>query len=211
MEKLEIVYQDSDIVLLNKRAKMLTVPGKEIDKFPNLTTLFKKEFPSSIDHPAVHRLDYDTSGLILFALTKEAHRALSIDFSQQKVVKHYIALLEGVVQSQQGVIELAFRYDQLNKPRQKYDPVLGKVGITNYKKIGVENGYTRVLFNPITGRTHQLRTHSAHRLGLNCPIVGDSLYGSGDENSTLKLCATSLKFIHPTKNEEMNFTLESWF
>lgn len=214
---LDIVYKDDFIVVIEKEAKLLSVPGRGEDKLDSVTTRLKKIYPKIIEQPAVHRLDYDTSGLMVLALTKEAHRNLSIEFINRKVERRYVALLEGLIKENSGTIELAFRYDKENKPRQKYDPVLGKIGLTNWRKIRVEalkekRGFvSRVEFEPITGRTHQLRLHSSHHKGLNHPIVGDSLYGSGDENSTLALHASRLSFIHPITKERLNFESEPNF
>ncbi len=214
---LEIVYRDDYIVVVNKQPKLLSVPGRGLDKTDSVATRIKKLYPDCIEQPALHRLDYDTSGLMVLAFTKEAHRAISVEFINRGVEKRYIALLDGIIKEECGTIELAFRYDEENKPRQKYDPVLGKVGITHWQKIKVEpfnqkdRFVTRVEFNPLTGRTHQLRVHSAHPKGLNHPIVGDSLYGDGDSDSTLCLHASKLTFTHPITKEVLTFYSEPTF
>ena len=214
---LDIVYRDDSIIVVNKPAGLLSVPGRGDDKQDCVVARVKRLFPDCLDQPSVHRLDMDTSGLLVLAFTQEAHRDLSIQFIKRQVHKRYVALLEGVVPKDSGQIELAFRYDPDNRPRQKYDPVLGKWGTTVWQKIRIEPFgedkalVTRVQFEPLTGRTHQLRLHSAHEKGLGHPIVGDRLYGSGSETSRLMLHAYTLQFTHPSTGQAMRFTLDPDF
>ncbi len=128
-----------------------------------------------------------------------------MQFEQRLTKKQYIALLEGIVPQKNGTIDLKFRLDVDNRPFQIYDPVRGKTGITHWEKIGVGNGFTRVAFTPITGRTHQQRVHASHPLGLTTPIVGDSLYDSGKEGDKMMLHATSLTFQHPKTEKTLSF------
>ena len=158
-----------------------------------------------IQQPAVHRLDMYTSGLMVFARTAAAHRKLSIQFEKHQVQKQYQALLDGKIDGNNGEIRLSFRLDPANRPLQIYDPQHGKQGITHWKNLGNESGKTRIEFIPLTGRTHQLRLHSAHPLGLGIPIIGDSLYGSGNEGDQMMLHATSLQFIHPVSGKNVCF------
>ncbi|MGM0444694.1 MAG: RluA family pseudouridine synthase, partial [Fibrobacterota bacterium] len=150
-------------------------------------------------------LDMATSGLMVFARTKAAHRALSIQFQKREIAKRYEALLDGVVAQKEGCIELPFRLDIENRPRQIYDPEHGKWGITRWRCLGVEEGLTRIEFTPETGRTHQLRLHSAHERGLGVPIVGDMLYGTGTDTKSLKLHAKYLAFRDPTSGKMCEF------
>jgi tRNA pseudouridine32 synthase/23S rRNA pseudouridine746 synthase len=166
----------------------------------------KAIIPASIDQPAVHRLDMDTSGLMVLGLTAAAHRLLSLQFARREVVKRYEALLEGEVAEEQGEINLSFRLDPNNRPYQVYDPVRGKAGVTRWRKIEVVNRRTLVEFLPLTGRTHQLRLHASHPSGLGCPIVGDRLYGSGQPGDRLGLHATFLRFIHPQWQYPLSFS-----
>ncbi|MDB4701166.1 RluA family pseudouridine synthase, partial [Akkermansiaceae bacterium] len=165
--------------------------------------------PGCIDQPAVHRLDMDTSGLLVLALTKDAHRNLSKQFQDRLTEKEYIALLDGALPKEQGnsgTITLPFRLDIENRPYQIYDEIHGKMGISHWRRISVENGITRIHFQPITGRTHQLRIHSAHPKGLGLPILDDPLYGNGADPGKMKLHASKLSFDHPGTSERLTFT-----
>ncbi len=204
--EIDIVYSDDHIVIVNKPSGLLSVPGRGLNKQDCVVSQIKYLFPQCIDQPAVHRLDMDTSGLLILALTQEAHRNLSKQFQHRKVKKHYIALLDGIIKQTSGEIRLPFRLDPDNRPYQMYDPENGKLGITRWKKLGIKNGKTRIKFSPLTGRTHQLRVHSAHKYGLGTPIVGDKLYGNETKHGKLKLHACELTFTHPVTNKEICFT-----
>lgn len=208
---LDVVYQDSAIVVVNKKSGMLAVPGRGAEKIDSVAHRVTQLFPTCIPQPAVHRLDMDTSGLMVLALTAEAHKNLSRQFHERQTHKRYIALLDGELTEDEGTIELPFRLDVDNRPIQIYDEVHGKIGITHWKKIGLENGLTRISFQPITGRTHQLRVHAAHPRGLGIPIVGDPFYGSGTESGQLKLHACELGFVHPISKKQEMFTKKALF
>jgi len=207
MNELDIVYQDAAIVVVNKPSGLLSVPGRGPDKQDCIVNRLKAIFPDCIEQPSVHRLDMDTSGLMVLALTAASQRHLSIQFEKRQVKKVYHAVLEGLIEQDAGEIELAFRLDPDNRPHQVYDPVQGKVGTTHWRKLGIDNGCTMVEFIPLTGRTHQLRLHASHKLGLGCPIVGDRLYGSGTLPGQLKLQAIYLAFSHPVSGEAISFSL----
>ncbi|MEN8257901.1 MAG: RluA family pseudouridine synthase [Thermodesulfobacteriota bacterium] len=203
---LDILYRDGHIVVVNKPGGLLAVPGRGPDKQDCVTKRLKDTISSCIAQPAAHRLDMATSGLMALALTKEAHAHLSQQFAKRQVDKKYIALVEGVPAGTGGEIHLAFRLDPDNRPHQIYDPVQGKMGITRWRLISSQDNISRLEFHPLTGRTHQLRLHAAHVLGLRCPIIGDALYGSGKEGDRLMLHATQLAFIHPASKKRMLFT-----
>ena len=205
-DDLEIVYSDAEIVVINKPGGLLSVPGRGPDKQDCAVNRLRRMFPGMIDQPAVHRLDMFTSGLMVLAVTKEAHKTLNRQFAGRQVGKEYQALLEGVVTEQSGEISLPFRLDPDNRPYQVYDTEHGKPGITRWQLLWIENGLSRVRFIPLTGRTHQLRLHAAHPLGLGCPIVGDSLYGRGREGDPMMLHANILTFDHPQTGEPLLFT-----
>lgn len=208
---LEIIHEDSDLVVVNKPSGLLAVPGKGEANQDCVTARIKALYPDCIDQPEVHRLDMDTSGLMVLALTAEAQRELSRQFHDRETEKNYIALLDGELQGDEGTIELPFRLNVDNRPVQIYDPVHGKIGITHWKKISIENGQTRVKFFPITGRTHQLRVHSASEHGLGIPIVGDRLYGTGTAPGQLKLHASFLSFKHPRTGRKMKLRSDPLF
>jgi tRNA pseudouridine32 synthase/23S rRNA pseudouridine746 synthase len=147
----------------------------------------------------------NTSGLMVLGLTAGAHRTLSMAFEARSVTKRYVAVLEGEVQATAGEIQLAFRLDPDNRPYQVCDPVNGKMGITRWRKVECSAGRTRVEFLPETGRTHQLRLHASHPRGLDCPIVGDNLYGSGKDGDPMLLHASGLQFYHPVTGEVVCF------
>lgn len=211
MFEVDIIYQDSAIVVVNKPAGLLSVPGRGPDKQDCIVKRIRNLFHDCIPQPSVHRLDMETSGLMVLALTTEAHKNLSIQFQNRTVKKQYLAVLAGIVKKEKGEIKLPFRLDVTNRPHQIYDPVQGKWGVTLWEKIAVKNDQTRILFTPITGRTHQLRVHASHPMGLGCPIVGDRLYGHGKPGDPLLLHASSLSFQHPDNDKILCFESPSWF
>ena len=203
--KMTLLYDDDSIVVVEKISGFLSVPGRGEHNLDSVSWRVKNMFDGCIEQPSVHRLDMDTSGLLVLALSKDAHRHLSIQFQNRETDKVYEALLEGHIKKSSGTIELPFRLDVDNRPYQIFDPEHGKMGITKWRKIAEEGDFTRIEFKPVTGRTHQLRVHSAHSLGLGVPIVGDPLYGSGNEAGKLKLHARYLAFTHPVSGERMSF------
>ncbi len=202
---LKIIHEDPDFVVVEKASGLLSVPGRGPDKKDCVCLRVRSLYSDCIEHPEVHRLDMDTSGLMVLALNKEAHRNLSAQFHTRKIRKRYVALLEGEIEEAEGTIELPFRLDLENRPRQIFDREHGKMGVTHWQRIAVEEGHTRVEFIPITGRTHQLRVHSADRRGLGSPIVGDPLYGYGTGAGQMKLHACDLGFQHPSEGREVDF------
>ncbi len=208
---MDIVHIDSEIIVAAKPSGMLAVPGRGPDKQDCLSGRLRVLFPDLPKQPAVHRLDMSTSGLMVFARNGSAHRRLSRQFELRQVKKEYEAVVEGNILKNEGIICLAFRLDINNRPLQIYDPDRGKMGITLWKKLGKHPAGTRICFSPQTGRTHQLRVHAAHPLGLHSPIVGDFLYGSGKDGDRLLLHATKLCFFHPQTGKKVFFTSSSPF
>ncbi len=206
-----ILHADADIIVICKPSGLLAVPGKGEENQNCVVSRIKALCPDCIEQPAVHRLDMDTSGLMVLALTADAHRELSRQFEHRETEKHYIALLDGEVLGESGTIELPFRLDVENRPYQIYDPINGKLGITHWKVLSTNNKKTRVEFIPVTGRTHQLRVHAASEHGLGIPILGDRLYGSGTAPGQLKLHASFLSFTHPRTGERLEFRSEPPF
>lgn len=209
---LDILYADESIAVINKEAGMLSVPGRGEDKLDSASYRFHKLFPSSPKECFVHRLDMDTSGLLVMAFTKDAHRKLSMAFEARDVEKEYEALLEGVIKEEGGIIDSPMRLDVEHRPLQIIDPVQGKRAITVWKRLGVTivNGrkLTRVRFYPKTGRTHQLRVHSA---SIGHPIAGDRLYGERKEGERLMLHAARITFRHPMTGESVSFSSDPPF
>ncbi len=205
VSRMEIVCIDPLFLVINKPSGLLSVPGRGEAMQDCVVNRIKTLFPDCIKQPAVHRLDMDTSGLMVVARTSEAHRHLSIQFAERQVDKHYIALLEGIVNQHAGEITLAFRLDPDNRPHQIYDPLHGKMGISRWQLMGIEGERSRIEFTPLTGRTHQLRLAASHPLGLGIPIVGDRLYGLGKEPGKLLLHAAYLAFDHPRSGQRMQY------
>lgn len=208
MKDLKIYYCDEHLVVLEKEGGLLSVPGRGPDKQDCLENRMKELFNHCIEHPSVHRLDMYTSGIMVFALTALCQRSLSMQFQEKQVKKEYVALLKGQVNGDSGEIDLPIRLDIENRPLQIYDPVHGKPALTLWERISVDNNITRILFRPLTGRTHQLRVHASHKLGLGCAIVGDFLYGDGKDGDRMYLHSRSLEFTHPATGDSMSFVSE---
>lgn len=229
---IEILYFDDDIVVVNKPSGLLSVPGRTEDKKDCVVSRIKNLFPNCINQPSVHRLDMETSGLMVLALKKESHANLCKQFENHTVYKEYIALLDGVLKKSdgklspknnetEGQIELKFRLDVENRPHQIYDEINGKLGITKWKLLNIEKytnpltkktkPATRILFIPQTGRTHQLRLVSSDIHGFHLPIIGDTLYGNCEFGENLMLHCRFLSFAHPSTNKKMEFILEPKF
>lgn len=196
-KELPVVYDDPYLVVVNKPAEFLSVPGIHISD--SVYERIRIRYPNATGPLIVHRLDMSTSGVMVLAKSKEVHENLQKQFIKRRVKKSYIALLEGIVSEKEGKIELPLRVDLEDRPRQMVCYQYGKAAITEYKVLSIEDTFTRVQFTPVTGRTHQLRVHSAHQSGLNAPIKGDDLYGI--KRNRLHLHAYSLSFFHPVTNE----------
>jgi tRNA pseudouridine32 synthase/23S rRNA pseudouridine746 synthase len=208
---LDVVYADDDIAVVDKPAEFLSCPGRDPALSDSVQTRAPRVFAGAHGPILAHRLDQPTSGLMVLGLTPDAHRALRKQFEARTVTKAYVAVVVGDVRDDAGVIELPFRLDVDNRPHQIYDPVHGKVGITRYEVIERRDGKTRVRFFPHTGRTHQLRVHAAHPLGLGCPIAGDRLYGHAASAPRLLLHAEALCFVHPRRHEHIRFRRDAPF
>lgn len=229
---LDILYRDSQIIIVNKHSGVLSVPGRGEDKQDCIVNRVKALFTHCIEQPSVHRLDMETSGILILAFTQEAHRKLSRQFEDGTVHKKYTALLQGILEKapglsapkrgeQNGRMELPFRLDVENRPHQIYDEQNGKTGITVWEKTGCETYInpdtkekikaTRVTFYPQTGRTHQLRLAASDQHGFGLPIIGDSLYGKKTEHQRLMLHAFEIEFNHPGSGERITVSISENF
>ena len=204
---LDYIYLDEAIAVVNKRPGFLSVPGRGEEKRDSVSYRFHELFPSSPEIAHVHRLDMDTSGLLVLAFTPEAKKNLSLQFENREVKKTYIALLEGVLRETEGDISLPMRLDVEHRPMQIVDFEQGKSALTHWERLSVERHEgklcTRVRFFPHTGRTHQLRVHASS--GLGHPIIGDNLYGHMENGERLCLHAETITFTHPMTGESISF------
>ena len=207
--RLETVYEDDCLLLVHKPAGMLSVPGKTGQA--SVLSILQERYPDATGPLLVHRLDMATSGLLLAAKDKDTHALLQKQFESRSVKKRYIALLDGIPDMEaKGFIRLPLRPDFDNRPLQLVDYEWGKPAVTRYEILGTSpHHHTRVAYYPETGRTHQLRVHSAHPEGMNCPIVGDPLYGVPADR--LYLHAESLQFVHPSTNRRMRIVADTPF
>lgn len=202
---LEVLYEDDSIIAVNKPSGVLSVPGLVGGMS---VQQWLRDTKRSNDIYVVHRLDMATSGVLVVAKTMDMYKEMQRLFASREVRKEYIALLESVPSRGEGMIELPISPDYENRPRQKVDSACGKEAVTRYKVLEtVERDgrlCAKVLFEPLTGRTHQLRVHAAHKCGLDTPIVGDALYGKVADR--LMLHAASLEFVHPLSGEIVKIT-----
>lgn len=196
---LDILWEDEWLVVVNKPAGMAAVPGKAVAG--SLYDRLRVRYPEATGPLLVHRLDMATSGVLLAAKTKAVHQHLQAQFKNRTIRKRYMALLDGQVPAAEGTVDLPLAPDPLDRPRQRVDSVAGKPAVTTYRVLAYAGGRTRIAFYPLTGRTHQLRVHAAHRLGLHCPIAGDELYGKKADR--LYLHAEYLEFTHPVTGERV--------
>ena len=197
ISSINIIFEDEHIVVVDKPSGVLSVPG--IMGGMSVQQWLRDCYLHSNELFVAHRLDMATSGLLVAAKSMEVYKELQRSFAGREVKKLYTAILDGVPVKSEGTIELPLAPDYDNRPRQKVDTVNGKPAVTRYKVIGTVERNGRqcavVHFEPVTGRTHQLRVHAAHKDGLDCPILGDSLYGTAGER--LMLHASRISFVHP--------------
>lgn len=198
-----VIFADDRLIVADKPSGLLSVPGRGPHKADCLVSRIQLEYPDAL---AVHRLDMETSGLLVMARGEEAHRRLSRLFRERQVDKHYIAVVAGRMEAMEGEVDLPLITDWPNRPRQKVDFDIGKPSLTRFRVLGYAGETTRVELEPVTGRSHQLRVHMQ---SLDHPILGDPLYGSA--GTRLLLHATRIAFPHPFTGEPMVFIREPEF
>ncbi|MBE6339564.1 MAG: RNA pseudouridine synthase [Bacteroidales bacterium] len=204
-DKLEIIYEDKFMLAINKPSGLASVDGNETADSAEQRI---SRYLGHDGHHVVHRLDMETSGVLIAAKDEQTFTALQTLFEQHKIRKTYIAVINGYVTNIEGIINIPICPDMNDRPRQMVDYEHGKQAITKYIVLSQSNGRTRVEFQPLTGRTHQLRVHSV--VGLGYPIVGDNLYGANN-GQRLMLHAYSVDFIHPITNQKLAISCDAPF
>ncbi|GAB1539582.1 RluA family pseudouridine synthase [Scytonema sp. NUACC21] len=209
--RLPILYEDQWLIAVNKPPGLLSVPGRYRERQDSVLSRLRHLLPDGMGLIAVHRLDLETSGILLLARDRQTYRQLSQQFQQRLVHKVYEAVLAGSATSDRGIIELPLWGDPENRPYQQVNWQYGKLSVTHFQVIGKEGNYTRVEFIPLTGRTHQLRVHAASVKGLGIPILGDLLYGCSAGATRLHLHARELRFKHPQSGETLHLLTKTPF
>lgn len=205
-----LLYQDEHLLIVNKPAMLLTVPGRHPANFDCLISRVQQEFPTA---QVVHRLDYDTSGLVILPLTKAALSHISKQFQARTIDKHYQALVHGVITPAEGSIDLPIAADPDRRPLYKICRQTGKASLTHYQTLSVDENkqQSRLLLKPVTGRSHQLRLHLC---SLGHAIVGDTLYATAEVAAmSPRLClhAAFIEFVHPVTQKPMQFSATAEF
>ena len=203
-EGLDVLFHDTELLVVNKPSGLLSVPGRGEHKKDCLITRVQVDYPDAL---IVHRLDMETSGVMVMARNKSVHRQLGLLFQEREAQKRYVAIVDGQIREASGIIDLPLICDWPNRPRQIVDHEHGKPSITRFKVLwrNIEEGTTRVELEPETGRSHQLRVHLQ---SMGHPILGDRLYANEQQQAKatrLLLHALSLGFVHPLTAEPLRF------
>jgi tRNA pseudouridine32 synthase/23S rRNA pseudouridine746 synthase len=218
--ELPILYEDEWLIAVNKPPGLLSVPGRYRDRQDSVLSRLRHLLPNGMALMAVHRLDQETSGILLLARDcaqrnakgdQQTYRQLSQQFQARQVHKVYEAVVAGCVTTNKGAIELPVWSDPQNRPYQKVDWQRGKPSLTRFQVTAREGDWTRIEFMPLTGRTHQLRVHAADSRGLGIPILGDRLYGCRAVASRLHLHARELRFEHPHSGQILHLRAKTPF
>jgi tRNA pseudouridine32 synthase/23S rRNA pseudouridine746 synthase len=206
-DPLEFLHDDHQVVLVNKPSGLLSVPGKGEHLADCLLTRVQAVYPQAL---LIHRLDRDTSGVMIFALTPHAQRHLGLQFEKRMTKKTYIARVWGEMTEKTGTVDLPIIVDWENRPRQKIDHENGRQALTDWRVLRARNSETRVRLMPKTGRSHQLRVHM---LALGHPILGDPFYAQGDarDHPRMMLHSETFQFRHPDGGQGMRFTAKAPF
>lgn len=199
---LTVIHADHEVLLVDKPAGLLSVPGKGEHLADCLIARVQDAYPEAL---LVHRLDRDTSGVMVFALTPHAQRHLGLQFEKRQTKKTYVARVYGEIAEKTGTVDLPLIVDWPNRPRQMVDHENGKQAVTDWRVVRRGDGETRVRLHPKTGRSHQLRVHM---LAIGHPILGDPFYATGEalDAPRLMLHAENLRFRHPDGGKGMSFT-----
>lgn len=206
MTEIPVLFDDGELLIVNKPSGLLTVPGRTPDLQDCLWARLREQFPER-EVFLVHRLDRDTSGLIVFACTREAQAKMGRRFEYRRVYKEYQALVHGRLEPQEGVVDAPIRKDwsRTDAPFYYVCNEKGKSAVTRYRVIEQNEEYSRTSLFPETGRSHQLRVHMRH---LGHPIVGDPIYAPADSPGPLKLCAVRIQFRHPTRELDVDESVD---
>jgi tRNA pseudouridine32 synthase/23S rRNA pseudouridine746 synthase len=199
-----IIYEDEWLIAVNKPSGLLSVPGRYSHNQDSVLSRLRNLLPDAANLLTVHRLDMDTSGILVLARNPQIHRLLNQQFQQRQIHKIYEAVLANSIYIDRGTIDLPLWGDPSNRPYQQVNWQYGKPSITKFRAIATKENYTRIEFIPITGRTHQLRVHAAHPQGLGVPILGDRLYGNHTSTDRLHLHARELYLQHPHTNQKLH-------
>lgn len=206
---LELIYSDQFLLAVSKPAGLLSVPGRGVDKTDSLATRVQAEYADAL---VSHRLDRDTSGILLFPRGADIHRRISLMFEKREMQKSYVAVVRGKLEPAQGEVNLPMIVDWPNRPRQMVDAATGKPALTRYQLLSYDaaSNTSRVALEPITGRTHQLRVHMS---AIGHPILGDTLYGGNTDGQSarLHLHAYTLNFKHPVSGVNLSLLSEPPF
>jgi tRNA pseudouridine32 synthase/23S rRNA pseudouridine746 synthase len=207
MEPLDVLHEDYELVVVNKPAGLLSVPGRGAHLADCLLSRVQEAFPTAL---LVHRLDRDTSGVMVFGLTPHAQRTLSMQFETRKTKKTYVARVAGRLEPRTGTVDLPLIVDWENRPRQMVCHATGKEAVTDWRVLKHREGETRVRLKPQTGRSHQLRVHM---LSLGHPILGDPLYaeGAAADHPRMMLHSEELRVSHPESGRGMSFRCKAPF
>jgi tRNA pseudouridine32 synthase/23S rRNA pseudouridine746 synthase len=210
-QMLPIIYEDKWLIAVKKPSGLLSVPGRYRENQDSVFSRLRNLLPDSWDLTAVHRLDWETSGILLLSRDKETSSLLRQQFEKKQVHKVYEALLSGTVKIDTGTIDLPLWGDPENRPYQQVNWECGKPSVTRFQVMAREGNCDRIEFLPLTGRTHQLRVHAADVRGLGIPILGDRLYGCRAAANRLHLHARELSFEHPQLGETLYLKAETPF
>ena len=205
---INIVHEEADFVIVDKPSGLLSVPGKDPALSDSLQRRAEGYWPTA---GIVHRIDKDTSGVMVLALNKRAHAKIAMQFEKRTARKSYVARLWGTLEADEGTVDLPIAVDWENKPRQRIDFARGREARTRWQVMSREGGVTRVRLYPLTGRTHQLRLHM---MTLGHPVLGDQFYATGDAFAAadrLQLHAEELTFAHPVNDEPVHFVIPAPF